>query len=92
MRLMEDYRPDFCYSLHNASFCGVYFYASRCLPALFGQLHRLVAAQGLELHQGEAEVPLYPALGSGRVSVFQRPRQLRLYGEKPRRAIRPSIF
>jgi len=57
MRLMEDYRPGFCYSLHNASFCGVYFYASRCLPTLFGQLHRLVAAQGLELHQGEAEVP-----------------------------------
>ncbi len=57
MRLMEDYRPGLCYSLHNASFCGVYFYASRCLPALFGQLHRLVAAQGLALHQGEPEVP-----------------------------------
>lgn len=57
MRLMEDYRPRFCYSLHNASFCGVYFYASRCLPALFGQFRRLVAAQGLELHQGEPEVP-----------------------------------
>jgi hypothetical protein len=57
MRLMEDYRPSFCYSLHNASFCGVYFYASRRLPALFRQFHRLVAAQGLDLHQGEPEVP-----------------------------------
>ncbi len=57
MRLMEDYRPDFCYSLHNASFCGVYFYASRCLSALFQQFHQLVVAQGLDLHQGEPEVP-----------------------------------
>lgn len=71
MQLMEQYRPRFCYSLHNASFCGVYFYASRRLPALFQQLHRLVAAQGLPLHYGEPEVPylqewdraIYPFFG-----------------------------
>src|SRR5262249_6082562 len=45
------------YSLHNASFCGVYFYLSRHLPALFPQLHPLVADQAFPLHQGEPGVP-----------------------------------
>ena len=72
MRLMEQYRPDFLYSLHNASFCGVYFYLSRHLPALFPRLHQLVADQALPLHQGEPEVPyiqpwdraIYPLFGA----------------------------
>ena len=72
MRLMEQYRPDFLYSLHNASFCGVYFYLSLHLPALFPQLHQLVADQTLPLHQGEPEVPyiqpwdraIYPLFGA----------------------------
>jgi hypothetical protein len=63
---------DFLFSLHNASFCGVYFYLSRHLPALFPQLHQLVAEQGLPLHQGEPEVPyiqpwgraIYPLFGA----------------------------
>lgn len=72
MRLMEHYRPTFYYSLHNASFCGVYFYLTRRLPALFAQLHQLVAEHGLPLHQGEPEVPyiqawdqaIYPLFGA----------------------------
>ena len=71
MQLMNQHRPTFLYSLHNASFCGVYFYTSRCLPALFQQLHQLVAAQELPLHRGEPEVPyiqqwdraIYPLFG-----------------------------
>jgi hypothetical protein len=72
MQLMEQYRPDFLYSLHNASFCGVYFYLSRSLPALFPQLHQLVARYELPLHNGEPEVPyiqpwdraIYPLFGA----------------------------
>jgi len=72
MQLMEQYQPTFFYSLHNASFCGVYFYLSRCLPALFPQLHQLVATQELPLHRGEPEVPyiqpwdraIYPLFGA----------------------------
>lgn len=72
MQLMEQYRPAFFYSLHNASFCGVYFYLSRRLPRLFAQLQQLVAAQGLPLHRGEPEVPyiqpwdqaIYPLFGA----------------------------
>lgn len=72
MQLMEQYRPDFLYSLHNASFCGVYFYLSRHTPALFPQLHQLVADQELPLHNGEPEAPyiqpwdraIYPLFGA----------------------------
>jgi hypothetical protein len=72
MRIMEQARPDFLFSLHNASFCGVYFYLSRAMPALFPQLHQLVAEQGLPLHHGEPEVPyiqawdraIYPLFGA----------------------------
>ncbi len=72
MQLMQQYRPEFLYSLHNASFCGVYFYLSRHLPALFPQLHQLVADHRLPLHQGEPEVPyiqawdraIYPLFGA----------------------------
>ena len=71
MQLMETYRPTFFYSLHNAGFCGVYFYLSHRLPALFQGLHRLVAAEGMPLHGGEPEVPyiqewdraIYPLFG-----------------------------
>jgi hypothetical protein len=72
MQLMQHYRPEFLYSLHNASFCGVYFYLSRHLPALIPQLHQLVADHRLPLHQGEPEVPyiqawdraIYPLFGA----------------------------
>jgi hypothetical protein len=68
---METYRPTFFYSLHNAGFCGVYFYLSHRLPTLFQELHRLVVAEGLPLHRGEPEVPyiqewepaIYPLFG-----------------------------
>ncbi len=57
MRVMERVRPEVFYSLHNAGFCGVYFYASHDRPALFRRLHELVDRQGLPLHRGEPEVP-----------------------------------
>ncbi|HYR96950.1 MAG TPA: M14 family zinc carboxypeptidase [Candidatus Binatus sp.] len=57
MRVMERVRPRFFYSLHNAGFCGVYFYVSHDRPDLYPELHALVAGQGLPLHRGEPEVP-----------------------------------
>lgn len=57
MRVMERVRPAVFYSLHNAGFCGVYFYVSDERPALVPALHAMVAAQGLPLHRGEPEVP-----------------------------------
>jgi hypothetical protein len=70
MRAMERARPQFFLSLHNAAFCGVYFYASRQVPALFRAFAALVAAQGLALHQGEPEVPYLRALAPGVYAQF----------------------
>ena len=70
MRVMERVRPRFFYSLHNAGFCGVYFYVSHERPALFAALHRLVASQGLPLHRGEPEVPYLRTLAPAVYALF----------------------
>jgi hypothetical protein len=70
MRVMERVRPEVFYSLHNAGFCGVYFYVSHARPALFPALHRLVASQGLPLHRGEPEVPYLKTLAPAVYELF----------------------
>jgi hypothetical protein len=70
MRVMERVRPRVFYSLHNAGFCGVYFYVSRVRPRLFPRLHDLVAAQGLPLHRGEPEVPYLKTLAPAIYELF----------------------
>jgi hypothetical protein len=70
MRVMERVRPRFFYSLHNAGFCGVYFYVSHERPALFTALHDLVASQGLPLHRGEPEVPYLRTLAPAIYALF----------------------
>ena len=70
MEVMEETRPTFLYSLHNAGFCGVYFYVSRPLPGLFPRLRRVVASQGLPIHQGEPEVPYLKRFDEGIFALF----------------------
>jgi hypothetical protein len=70
MRVMERVRPRVFYSLHNAGFCGVYFYVSHERPSLFAALHRLVASQGLPLHRGEPEVPYLHTLAPAIYALF----------------------
>jgi hypothetical protein len=70
MRVMERVRPTFFYSLHNAGFCGVYFYVSADRPDLFRRFHALVASQGLPLHRGEPEVPYLETLAPAVYALF----------------------
>jgi hypothetical protein len=70
MRVMERVRPSFFYSLHNAGFCGVYFYVSHERPELFAAFHRLVESQGLTLHRGEPEVPYLRTLAPAVYALF----------------------
>src|SRR5262249_53871922 len=70
MRMMERVRPQVFSSLHNAGFCGVYFYVSHARPALFRALHALVASQGLPLHRGEPEVPYLKTLAPAVYELF----------------------
>lgn len=70
MRVMERLRPRVYYSLHNAGFCGVYFYVSDGRPELYPAYHALVASQGLPLHRGEPEVPYLKTLAPAIYGLF----------------------
>jgi hypothetical protein len=70
MRLIDAHRPTFLYSLHNAGFCGVYWYLGEELPKLYQGLHGLVRGQGLPLHMGEPETPFIEKLDDAIFRMF----------------------
>jgi zinc carboxypeptidase len=70
MDVMRRVRPSLFYSLHNAGFCGVYFYLSHDRPGLVPALHRLVESQGLPLHRGEPEVPYLETIAPAVYALF----------------------
>lgn len=70
MRVMERVRPRVFYPLHNAGFCGVYFYLSHDRAELVRALHACVAAHGLPLHRGEPEVPYLRTLAPATYALF----------------------
>ena len=55
MKLMDEIRPDFVYSLHNSSFGGVYFYVNHANHAILDKLPLAAKRAGLPLHLGEPE-------------------------------------
>lgn len=71
MKLIEDIRPEFIYSLHNAGFGGVYWYLTRQTPELYDQMREVARRQEVPLNLGEPEAPycvswspaIYKALG-----------------------------
>lgn len=57
MNIIDEARPDFVYSLHNAGFGGVFFYVSSPCPDLYRPLQDLARAESLPLALGEPEMP-----------------------------------
>jgi len=57
MRVMEEVRPHFIFSLHNAGFGGVYYYLSDPAPEIYPLLQGLARGHGLPLQLGEPEMP-----------------------------------
>ncbi len=57
MKLIEELRPDFLYSLHNAGFGGVYAYITREAPEWCETLYALAKRFELPLSLGEPEMP-----------------------------------
>lgn len=57
MKVIDQARPDFLYSLHNAGFGGVYFYVSGECPDLYAPFQALARAEDLPLALGEPEMP-----------------------------------
>jgi hypothetical protein len=66
MKLMEEIKPNFMYSLHNAGFCGVYWYQTHDVKTMYPEYTALAEQFSLPIHQGEPEVPyikqLHPAI------------------------------
>lgn len=55
MKLMEEIKPDFVYSLHNSSFGGVYFYVSHNHQDIIAKLPIAAKRAALPLNLGEPE-------------------------------------
>jgi len=70
MRLIEAHKPAFMYSLHNAGFCGVYWYMGDEAPSIYPRLHALVRSQRLPLHMGEPETPYIEKLDDAIFRMF----------------------
>ena len=58
-KIVDEFRPEFTYVLHNADFCGVYYYLSHPLPSAYEELRSIPLRQGLPLHRGEPPDELY---------------------------------
>jgi hypothetical protein len=66
MKVIEEVEPSFMFSLHNAGFCGVYYYVTHKIESLFPEFINLVEQTQLPIHRGEPETPyiqqLHPAI------------------------------
>ncbi|GAA2898606.1 M14 family zinc carboxypeptidase [Streptosporangium fragile] len=63
MRLMDEVKPAFVYSLHNGELQGAFYYLSKDDPALAARLAAVATAEGLPLHMGPPEVPSAVPIG-----------------------------
>jgi hypothetical protein len=61
MKLIDEVRPAFIYSLHNSGFGGAYWYVSKPLPEdVYEELHLAATSRVLPLQLGEPELPVVP--------------------------------
>jgi hypothetical protein len=70
MRLMDEVKPAFVYSLHNGEYQGAYFYVNRDAPELADRLSALPGLEGIPLHHGDPEMPGLTTIAP---AVFQTP-------------------
>ncbi|MCS7384457.1 MAG: M14 family zinc carboxypeptidase [archaeon GB-1867-097] len=76
MKLIDKVKPDFMASLHNAGFCGAYFYLSNPMPELYGELHEAAEKFKIPIHLGEPEVPYVKKLDD---AIFKMPSTIDAY-------------
>ncbi|HEU0163682.1 MAG TPA: M14 family zinc carboxypeptidase, partial [Thermomicrobiales bacterium] len=57
MRVIDQLKPEFMFSLHNAGFGGVYYYLTREAPDLYPVFAELPTWEELPLRLGEPEMP-----------------------------------
>ncbi len=76
MRIIEDVKPRFMYSLHNSGFGGVYFYVSSPCKPLYAKFQNLAKKEELPLHLGEPETPWMKKLAE---AIFKMPTAVEAY-------------
>jgi hypothetical protein len=76
MRIIEDTKPRFMYSLHNSGFGGVYFYVSSPCKPLYAKFQNLAKKEELPLHLGEPETPWMKKLAE---AIFKMPTSVEAY-------------
>lgn len=81
MRLIDEVRPVFIYSLHNSGFGGCYWYLTDGEETLYRRLHDVPAKYGIGLNLGEPEMPYCKSLYEAIYEMTGHPRQLRLSGK-----------
>ena len=57
IKIIDNERPRFMYSLHNAGFGGAYWYITGAVPKLHARFHELAKTRNIPLALGEPEVP-----------------------------------
>lgn len=85
MKLIDEIKPHFIYSLHNAGFGGAYWYISAGLEPLYDEMRGAAKRVNVPLHLGEPETPwciklsaaIYQSLG-----IEQDYDYLEKYGEQ----------
>ncbi|MEZ0394132.1 MAG: hypothetical protein ABWK00_03700 [Desulfurococcaceae archaeon] len=77
MKLIDEWRPSFVFSLHNAGFTGTYYYVSREPGAeVLEILYEVPRSLGVPVHRGEPEAPYMTKLAEG---VFRMPSVTEIY-------------
>lgn len=57
MKICQEVKPDFCFSLHNAMIGGAFFYINHDFGnPLYKNLYKLLKSHKIPLHLGEAEI------------------------------------
>ena len=65
-KIVDEFEPEFTYILHNADFCGVYYYLSHGLPSAYEELKSIPSSEKLPLHRGEPpDEPYMKSLDEG---------------------------
>lgn len=92
MKIIDEVKPDFMASLHNAGFCGAYFYLSKPIPKIYDKLHRVSNKFKIPIHMGEPETPYIIKFAD---AIFKMPSVIETYeyiakhtGKDPARIIK----
>jgi hypothetical protein len=70
IQTIDSIKPSFMYSLHNAGFCGVYWYISHAINELYSHLPQLAEQVQLPIHRGEPEAPFIKKLSPAIFQMF----------------------